>query len=285
MIKKKFFSPSSDVAPLMIPAAEDLQSNISSAERHIAAEKLMLLRSKFDRERTQWEAIVSQRDREIIELRLQVSDLQARCAKLRTEYQDMQAVQAEHVKAVVKELDSKRSSDKQKLDAVLAEIKTMTDMVVAAQSNLFAEQEKLHQVRKNYAQRQRQFDEQMHAKAEELADLQELLSKKEEAWLSEKSAQSKEIFRLTEELHPLRTALEAEKAKNAALLEQKNAEIAKLQAGVQDAVLHLAQERREYAELQKKIFAFEQQESALQESIRRLQQDAQMSVLRQPKAP
>jgi len=72
MNKRKYLSPSSPsiVSSFAIPSHDDIVGNISSAERHIAAEKLMLLRSKYDRERDQWEAIVAQRDREILELRL-----------------------------------------------------------------------------------------------------------------------------------------------------------------------------------------------------------------------
>lgn len=285
MRNKKLFTPSTIVPPPDVSSVDGIHAHISSSERRIAAEKLSLARAQAARERAQWEAVVAQREKEILDLRRQLDEARERGEKERREYQTMAAVHTDHLQAAVAEIDERRLADKKKVDAVLAEVRTMTEMVVAAQSKLFAEQEKLHQIRRDYAHRQRQYEDRLHEKDETITELQERMAKKEESFLTEKNALLDEKNRLSAELISVRAALDAERARHEQLSAQKNAAIAKLQAGVQDAIVRMNQERREMAELQKKLAASEQREAGMQDQLRHLRLDVRAGAPVPPKAP
>lgn len=274
MRHKKLFTPSTIVPPPDVASVDGIHAHISSSERRIAAEKLSLIRAQTARERAQWEAVVTQREKEIQDLRRRLDEAHERGEKDRREYQNMAAVHTDHLQAVVAEIDERRLADKKKVDAVLAEVRTMTELVVSAQSKLFAEQEKLHHIRRDYAHRQRQYEDRLHEKDETITELQERMAKKEESFLTEKNALLDEKNRLSAELSSVKAALDSERAGHEQLLAQKNAAIAKLQAGVQDAIVRMNQERREMAELQRKLAAGEQREGTMQDQLRHLQLNA-----------
>lgn len=285
MRKKKLFTPSTIVPPPDVSSSDGIHAHISSSERRIAAEKLSLARAQAARERAQWEAVVTQREKEILDLRRQLDEARERAEKERREYQSMIAVHTDHLQAAVAEIDDRRLADKTKVAAVMGEVKTMTELVVSAQSKLFAEQEKLHQIRRDYAHRQRQYEDRLHEKDETITELQERMAKKEESFLTEKNALLDEKNRLSAELVSVRAALDGERAAHEHLLTQKNAAIAKLQTGVQDAIVRMNQERREMAELQKKLAAAEQREALMQDQVRHLRLDVNAGSSAPTKAP
>lgn len=262
--KTEFTTGTTDIQNADSP--ERIMRDLMQTEKEIASETLLLLRSRFEKEKTQWESHLQEKQRLILELQAKNNESSIKISSLQEQLDEEAQKQIDQLRLLSHETEARKLSDAKKWQLIEDEIKNFRETAAGAQNKLISERDRIIGLKKTFEYNENLFKEHINSKEEEIMQLKELSLKKEEAYLRDKSLKEEEIHLLHEQLKNLNETISGERQYNAKITEEKDKSIFDLQQGLQSTMIQLTAERQAAEKYEGKI-------NDLQKAISKLEDD------------
>lgn len=195
-------------SPLDTP--QTIFSDILNTEKEIAQETLKLFRSRYERERENWEKLFSEKEQERLHLARQLNEAQERIKTLDHHINEERQNQIKQVQSSARDLDRRRLRDEHTWEEISDEIKDYRDQSMNSQQRLLSEQERLRQLKTAFSEQQQKLKAELAEKDAEFNRLQESATQREEGWIHERSRYEENIQEFSGKLQSLERSLDEE---------------------------------------------------------------------------
>ncbi len=244
---------------LPIDSPEKIVQDLMETEKQITAETLRLIRSRHDHEKTQWEKLFSEKEREVLAYKRQMTETEERLKQIQKQFQEEREVQLEHLHLSAQEIDAKRKTEQKKWNDIAEKVREFRESAEAAQNKLAEEQERIAKLKKAVAYQEQQWKDKFVTKEEDLHRLREQMIQKEQFLLTEQAKKEEERHLLQEQLSALQQTLVDERQYLGKTAEKKDSDIAKLQHALQNTIIQLNQMRVRGDQAEEKILDLQKQ--------------------------
>lgn len=268
---KSILSPSRSPEPAS-DSPDLILRDLMQAEKEIASENIHLIKSRHEKEKMQWDALLQEKQRAILDLQSRLEAAESTARALQKQLDEEALKQIEQLKLAGQEMELRKTADRKKWQMIEDEIKSFRVAATEAQNKLLTERDKMIELKKNFEYSEKLFREQLEAKEEEILQVKEVSLKKEEAFLRDKALKDEEVHLLQEQLKNTADTAASERKYGQKVIEEKDKALFELQNGIQNAIVQLTTERQNNARLNEKI-------SELQKNLDKL--DGELKTLRQ----
>lgn len=248
-----------DPGAFTIDPPDKIIRDLLQTEKDMANEAMTALRSKYDSERQQWDKIIEEKQREILSLRSRLQEAEERARKLQVQAAEERELQVEQMRINARDMEVRRQAEAKKWEMITDELRDFREVAQEAQKKLQIEQEQVQQLKRQLAAQEECWKGQLSAKEDEQLDLKEKLLRKEEILLTSQTESGEKVSVLQEKVEALEKTLGEERHCSAAANEKKDADLATLRKGIQDAVIGINAERQKKEEAEAKIIELQEQ--------------------------
>lgn len=237
----------------IIESPERIMRDLLQTEKEIAAESLTLFRRRYEKEKGQWEAMLSEKERRLLETRARLEEASLKIKELQRQIDAESQGEIDRLKLASAEMESRKAAETKKWQVIEDEIRSFREAATDAQNKLLSERDRVIQLRKNFEQAEKLLKEQLAAKEEEILELKEISLKKEEAYLRDKALKEEEVSLLQEQVRAHQETITQERAYHAKVAEEKDKNIYELQKALQETIIQLTSARQKGDKLEEKI--------------------------------
>ncbi|MBN1823693.1 MAG: hypothetical protein JW803_05175 [Endomicrobiales bacterium] len=252
---------------IRMDSPESVVRDLLRAEKDIAVETLKALRNKYEKSKSEWERLYADREREILELKKQISDANDRIKERDRKFQEERECEFERMKRSAAETEEKKVLEKRKWDAISEEIRKFKESSLYAQNKLFEEQRETDRLRKNMALIEKDFSAKTEVSEDSISRLKQQLIQKEEELLKEKARHEEHVHVLDEQLSALQKVVTTETESHARIIEKKERDTAELQKALQELMIQLNKERVSNGDLEEKMRQYEADMEGLKKQL------------------
>lgn len=252
-----------------IDSPETIVRDLLRTEKEIALETLRMTRSKYEREKFEWEKLYGSKERDLAGLKSKLDDSESRINQIRLQLEEEKQKLVEQVREKARDLEAQRVLEKKKWEVISDEIRGFKDNSKAAQDRLAQEQESLINVKREALKREKRLQDGINAKDEDIAKLKEQLVVKEEAWLKFRAEKDDEIRLLQENLAALKAAFESQRQSQGKVIEKTETDLGTLKKALQDTIIQLNIERQKKDEALETLNRQKEKSAALEDELKK----------------
>ena len=255
--KFEFYTAEEDESSALMPdldSADKIVKDLLQAEKDIVSENLFLLKSKYEKEKANWERIFSQKEQEALSFRAQLTEAQGRLKQLQSQFDNEKHNTLEQMKERIREIEDKKLSDEKKWEQVRDEIGRFKEEANIAEKKYSKEQDKTSRIKKTFLEQQISLSEVLKQKEEELMDAKEDFLRKEEGWLHEKRRLDEEISILKDQVAGLEQIVKDERQSNDKTNERKDTKLNSVEDAYKNTLAQLNLKLQKEKELENALY-------------------------------
>jgi hypothetical protein len=222
-----------------------LSSAFDAAQKELQAESVNLLRNRFEKEKTYWENLLAAKEEALANLKKNADEERQKNAQLRAKIQEMQDGQGQIFQQTLGTLDLQKRALGAHMDKLERELESSRAEIVSLHAAMQEERSLLEQAQREWQEKEVHWLEDLKAKEEEVHRI------REEEILERQKAED-QIARLGTDLDRIKARLsedqkihETERQGLQQLLEEKEAQIGKIQQDLAQFRTQLEKEREE----------------------------------------
>jgi len=261
----------------LIDSPEMIVRDLLKTEKDIAFETLRIMRSRYEKERLEWEKLFGNKERDISDLKNRLEESEGRLKGIRDQLDEEKHRLVEHVREKASEFEAQRLADKNKWDLIGDEVNNFRETSRVTQAKLAGEQERSELLKRQAQKNEKALQERLNSRDEDIAKLKEQILAKEEILLKYRSEKDEEVRLMQESLAALKNIFEHDKLEKGRALDQKEADLESLKKALQETVVQLNSDRKMKEDAleasQKQALRISELEEELKTTARRYESD------------
>jgi hypothetical protein len=280
--KFEFYTAEEEESERLMPeldSADKIVKDLLQAEKDIVSENMVILKRKYEKERTNWERIFSQKEQEILSFRAQLTEAQGRLKQLQNQFDNEKHNTLEQMKERIREIEDKKLSDEKKWEQVRDEIGRFKEEANIAEKKYSSEQDKTSRIKKILHEQQLKLSEVLSQKENELMDAKESFLQKEEGWIREKGHLDEELNILKDQVASLEQIVKDERQSNDKTNERKDTKLNSVEEANKNTLAQLNLKIQKEKELEKTLYEKQSTIKDIEDDKDKLRHEAEQNKL------
>jgi len=249
---------------------DSLIRELLQTESQLAQQTLDMLRSQYEKEKSQWSRLLEQKQSDAASLNSKLTETEEKLKQIKRDYSEDKELEMEKLKLSTEELRLRREREQEKWGFIDHQIGTYRTLIQETQIKLSEEKKKFVQLRERYLTEQVATGKKIGQLEEELLKLRENIIHKEQNWYKERTKYEGDIASLKEQIDNLKKSFEDEKQSKSSIVTDKDEEISKLQKKLNDTVAEFNEHSKKLQELTDEIKKREEQIKLSQQEKREI---------------